>query len=344
MGAKGAARPARRLALMARRHRGAAWRLGPDTIDIFDPHHNHLPVPTPPLAVDIDQRQTQYGLYVQDQVRYGRWALLLGGRHDWAKTATDDRLAGARTDQSDHRLSWRTGPVYLFDAGLAPYFSFTTSFRPTAGVDASGAAFKPTTAQQYEAGVKYQPPGFNSFVTLAAFQLTQQHVVTVDSNNVLRQVQTGEIRSSGVELEGHANLAPGLNLIASYSYSNPIVTKAGDASRGKIPVNVPRNIASLWGDYVVQRGALAGFSFGAGVRHVGATFGDNFNTLRVPGHTLFDATVSYDMGALSRTLVGWRLAINASNLFDKRYVSECTNDNCLYGLRRAVLASLRYTW
>ncbi len=107
---------------------------------------------------------------------------------------------------------------------------------------------------------------------------------------------------------------------------------------------MPRNIASLWSDYAVQRGLLAGLGFGVGVRHVGRTYGDTANTEKIPGHVLVDATLSYDMGALSHTLVGWRLAINASNLLDKRYVSECTNDNCLYGLRRAVLGTVRYAW
>jgi hypothetical protein len=29
---------------------------------------------------------------------------------------------------------------------------------------------------------------------------------------------------------------------------------------------------------------------------------------------------------------------------DVRLVSECTNDNCLYGLRRKVIGSIRYRW
>ncbi len=39
---------------------------------------------------------------------------------------------------------------------------------------------------------------------------------------------------------------------------------------------------------------------------------------------------------------GARFAINATNVFDKTYVSECTNDNCLYGLRRGIQATLSY--
>jgi iron complex outermembrane receptor protein len=318
--------------------------LGPDVLDIFDPVYHHTAFPPPALVVDADQLQRQYGLYIQDQLRYGRWSLLLGGRQDWARSDTDDRLAGARSHQSDHKFSWRAGVVYRFDQGVAPYFSYTTSFHPQAGTDANSNPFKPTTAQQYEVGVKYQPTGFNSFITLAMFQLTQQHVPTTDPDNLLFQVQTGEIRSRGIELEAHANLAPGFNLIGSYGYSNPVVTKANDGSRGKMPVNVPRNIASLWGDYAVQAGPFVGLGFGLGIRHIGRTYGDSANTEKIPGHVLVDAMVSYDMGSLSRTLVGWRLAINASNLLDKRYVSECTNDNCLYGLRRAVLGTVRYAW
>src|SRR3546814_3232067 len=46
-----------------------------------------------------------------------------------------------------------------FDSEVAPYVSYSTSFQPLAGTDRFGSAFKPSTGEQIEAGVKYQPPG-----------------------------------------------------------------------------------------------------------------------------------------------------------------------------------------
>jgi iron complex outermembrane receptor protein len=36
--------------------------------------------------------------------------------------------------------------------------------------------------------------------------------------------------------------------------------------------------------------------------------------------------------------------VNATNLFDKTYVSLCQDFGCYYGLRRSVIATLRYKW
>jgi iron complex outermembrane receptor protein len=235
--------------------------------------------------------------------------------------------------------------VYLFDNGFAPYVSYSTSFQPTGGTDASGAAFQPTTGEQYEAGIKYQPPGYNSSITLSAFHLTQQDVLTPDPANLGFNVQTGEVRTRGIELEGRASLAEGLNLVGSYTYLDATVTESNTAGvAGKTPLYIPKHMASLWADYTIPRGPIGGLGFGAGVRYIGSTFGDDLNTLKVSDYVLVDAALYYDLSHLTENLRGWRAAINVSNLFDKNYVSECTNDNCLYGTGRTVLGTIAYRW
>src|SRR5690606_33292459 len=126
--------------------------------------------------------------YLQDQIALDRWRLTLSGRYDSADnkivqhidefTLLPDRV---RTTQRDHDFTGRFGLAYLFDNGIAPYVSFSTSFEPEIGLNANtGKPFEPTKGRQYELGVKYQPPGVNGFVTLSLFDLTQRNVVTVD--------------------------------------------------------------------------------------------------------------------------------------------------------------------
>jgi len=75
---------------------------------------------------------------------------------------------------------------------------------------------------------------------------------------------------------------------------------------------VPRHTASAWADYTVHDGKLKGFGVGAGARYVGSSWGDTANTLKVPGYTLFDAAVHYDIPNIARlkdngvVLVTWR--------------------------------------
>ncbi len=67
----------------------------------------------------------------------------------------------------------------------------------------------------------------------------------------------------------------------------------------------------------------------------------------MPSYTLVDAALHYDLVNLDSRLKGMRLSVNATYLFDKIYVSQCTvqllDNACVYGLRRQVLASLRYS-
>ena len=58
-------------------------------------------------------------------------------------------------------------------------------------------------------------------------------------------------------------------------------------------------MASLWSDYTVPSGALAGLNIGAGVRYMGSTY-NNTNAAKVGDYTVFDAALRYDFGARSR--------------------------------------------
>lgn len=315
------------------------------TLDILNPIYNRT-IARPPIIQSTDQTQNQIGLYAQDQIQFGQWRLLLGGRHDWADSDTQNRLTATETTKSDHAFTGRAGLVYLFDNGLAPYVSYAESFEPTSGSDFSGAPFKPTTGRQYEAGIKYQPTGFDSFITVAAFELTQQNVLTTDPDHVNFSIQTGEVQARGVEVEGKMSLAAGLSVTAAYTFLDAEVTKSNTANLGKRPISIPEHTASLWADYTFQRGPWTGAGVGAGVRYVGPTYGNATNTVEVPDYTLFDAGFRYDLERLSNDLKGVRFSVNAANLFDHEHVASCSNAPtlCYYGLRRTVYATLSYRW
>lgn len=289
----------------------------------------------------------QTGFYAQDQVRWGRWAYLLGVREDAADERSEAISNGAVTKWDNSAFTWRTGLVYLFDNGFAPYVSYSTSFQPSVGTGYGGNLFKPTTGQQYEAGVKYQPPGSNSFVTLSAFNLTQQNVATTDPAHTGYSIQTGEVRSRGIELEAHASLTNNLRLIGSYTFTDARNTKNG-ATPGKAPVGIPENMASAWLTYDMPWRWSDGLQLGGGIRYLGSSWGDAANTLKVPDVTLVDLAVHYDLGKAFPTvpnLQGVTASVTASNLFDKSYISFCSASTfCTYGAGRLVLANLKYDW
>jgi iron complex outermembrane recepter protein len=321
-------------------------------LDVFAPAYGAA-ITTPAYSgIDV-VGQDQLGLYAQDQIHVGRLDLLAGVRQDWAGSTDRDLVGGTVTKQDDQKLTWRLGAVYSLPFGLSPYVSYATSFQPETGVAYNGSAFKPTTGKQVEAGLKYQPQGFKGFITVALFNLRQQNVTTPDPDPTHTgfSVQTGEIRSRGVEFEAHANPVPQLSLIASYTYLDNKVTKSNDTddaygnNLGATPFGVPGNQASGWADYRFDQGPLKGLKLGGGVRYVGATWGDSLNSFKVGSYTLVDALLSYDLARAAPKMRNWVLSVNASNLFDKTYVSYCQSASlCAYGLRRNVLATLAYKW
>lgn len=318
----------------------------PPNIDIFTPAYG-TPVPTIPLFQMSDTSQEQVGLYFQDQVKLldDRLILQVGGRHDWTESSVNTRVnvftGPSVALQDNDKFTFRGGAVYRSEIGLAPYFSYSQSFLPVVGANFAGNPFKPETGEQYEVGLKYQPPGWNSFLTFSWFDIDRSNVTTTDPGNVGFQVQTGEVNSQGIELEAVSNLDFGLSLIGSYTYLDVEITSSNNPGEvGSPPAQTPDHMASLWADYTVQNGFLKGLGVGGGVRHIGSTFGDNTRTLEVPSVTLGDAVVHYDWQ-------GIRLALNVQNVADTTYVASCFaagQDFCTYGAKRTMRATVGYRW
>lgn len=312
------------------------------TLNPFNPVYGS-PVTIPAaLNTHTVEDRSQLGLYLQDQIKLDNWVVLLGGRYDIARQDTTNRLTGGVTAIDDNAFTGRAGLVYLFDNGLSPYLSYSTSFQPQSGTDRSGNSFDPTTGEQFEAGVKYQPVGWNSFVTLSAFEITRQNLLTTDLANPAFNIQQGEVRSRGIEISAVAELNDNWSMVAGYTYTDAEVTKSNGVDLGRVPASVPEHMASLWLDYTVTTGPLEGLKLGGGVRYMGETY-DTTNVYRVPDFTLVDAAVSYDFGARNEELKGLSLSVSAKNLFDKEYVSSCTYA-CFYGDRRSVYGTLSYRW
>ncbi|WP_244479915.1 TonB-dependent siderophore receptor [Methylobacterium sp. Leaf94] len=323
------------------------------SVDIFAPVYAGT-VTRPPLGTQITQGRNQTGVYAQDEIRFGGFSLTLSGRQDWANAITRTRTAStgalAQVKQDDAAFTGRVGLSYLFEGGLAPYVSYATSFQPTSGTNRLGSPFAPTTGDQIEGGIKVQPAGSNLLLTGAVFDLKQQNVLTPDALDFRFNTQAGEARVRGLELEAKASLTDSLDFIASYAAMNSRFTKANPNAAGVSIVGnelpfVPRHQASAWLDYTIRTGDWAGLGLGGGVRYIGVSVGDNANLYRTPAVTLVDAALRYDFGYRYPSLKGVDLALNATNLFDRTYVTTCiAATGCFYGNRQTILATLRYRW
>lgn len=296
--------------------------------------------PGPGAAYRVLNKQKQTGVYAQDQMQWDKVLVTLGGRYDWAQQDTLDREANTQHSRNDNEFTWRGGVNYLFDNGVTPYFSYSESFEPASTVGANGSIFAPSKGKQYEAGVKYVPNDRPIVITGAVYQLTKTNNLMADPNGSFFSVEGGEIRSRGVEVEAKAALSASVNVVGSYTYTDAEYTTDTNY-KGNTPAQVPKHMASLWGDYTMFDGPLSGLTLGTGVRYTSSSYGDPANSFKVGSYTLVDALVRYDLARLG--MAGSNVALHVNNLFDREYVASCFNTyGCFWGAERQVVATATF--
>ncbi len=307
------------------------------TIDLANPDHDQFNADTIEANFAYTQtnviEQEQLGFYLQDEIQWQALTLLANLRRDYYES-TDKANSGGTpgtTEIDQQETTGRLAVIYTLNNGWAPYASYATSYEPTSGTDSlSGKAFEPTTAEQYEVGLKFAR-GHTEF-TAAVFDITQENVV-VNTPDFLQRTQTGEVTSEGFELALRTRLSDQLDLQASYNQQDVEVSKnpLNTSLVGKTPVWVADKQASLWATYYVNDE----LDISLGVRHVGESQVDAQNTDTVPSYTLGDMAVSYAFTDKAR------LGFTVSNLTDKRYVGACfDSNNCWMGNERSAELSL----
>jgi iron complex outermembrane receptor protein len=304
----------------------SAFATDPTPFDLYAPVYSGV---TPPaLSAEPDLRQSQLGLYAQDQMRLGPWIAVLGLRQDYVSSD----VVGSPVENSK-ATTGRAGLMYELPFGLTPYVTYATSFTPVfgSGVCLDGIC-KAQQGEIVELGFKYNPFA-GTAINGAIFDTTEKNRLASDPGGSPFSVQTGKVRIRGAELEVITRVTPDLDLIGAYSYLDAIV-ESGD-NIGKRVETVPEHQASLWAKYRLTALGLQGVTIGGGVRYIGESW-DGTDTLRTPDYTLFDAMIRYETGP-------WRFQVNASNLADKRHVTTClARGDCFYGIGRTVLGSATY--
>ena len=330
-----------------------------------------VPADAIPMDARPEETQTQTGIYLQDQLRWGQWIGVVGLRQDWLSIGQ----AGS-PDIDETQTTWRASLMYEFDGGLSPYVSYSTSFMPIPGQVVGPDIFAtilgtgtlspagPIEGEQIEVGFKYQPVGAPFMINAALYELTEKNQVT-QPDYFFDAVQGANVKVRGFEIEAVGRVTEQLKIIGSYSYTDahyekypelfPSFISVGfpDLMRGKRVDGVPQHLASLWALYSVDSGMFRGLSFGGGVRYVGSSesFGVDIEfdpvfgipvvtaerTLKTPSYTLFDAMIAYETEA-------WRWQITAQNLADKYHVVSCSvfRGDCGVGQGRTIISGFTY--
>ena len=303
----------------------------------FDLASGTGPFAPPQLKPDYAATTRQTGLYLQNQARFDeRFVIVAGLRQD--RFRENALAAWVNGPVNTNKTTGRLGGVWLIAGGVSPYAGYASSFEPQGGATYDGVKFKPTSGRQYEVGVRYEPAGSNAMLSAAVFDIVQQNVAAADPLHQGFNVQRGEVGSRGLELEANASLVRGIDTTASYSYTDAKVTRDTNLKLvGRKNGLVPAHKAALWVNARVPGEWVAGMKVGMGVRY-NSKVPDFENTRWVPGVTLFDARLGYQIGQ------HWELSLNARNLLDKKHLGNCSDGDCYPGDRREVLATANYRW
>ena len=322
------------------------------TTDLFHPHATPLPLSLFQAPHDQNSRNVheRWGAaYIQDQVAFlDKFYLLVSLRYDYAwegigqagfAPLTEVAAPYAVDNTRVHAATKRTGFVWHPTTSLSLYVKYTENFGAAPGLYVAanldtGLFVPEQSAVEYEAGAKLEFAAGRAAATLAVFDLKKDNIASallepaLDPNGEL--YLTGSARNTGVELDVHGEITPGLKVLANYAFTRskidnytpgPYILYETAPSEligytGNRLFGVPRNGGSAWGSYQFADPTLRGLKLGAGVIARGAREGDNLNDYQLPGFTRWNTFAAYNWRAWGTHM---SVQLNVDNVFNKRY-------------------------
>lgn len=282
------------------------------TLDITAPVLPAWVAPLPVLpGAQQDNRYRSTALFVQDRITLGRNLHLLAAlRHTSIKVDNvwPDFLVNNVSSHS--KTTPRIGAVYEFTPAVSAFAGYGEGMSiPTNGIYTTPP--RPEGAKQSEIGVRLK--NFNGLnATVAWFDLARTNVPVGDPAHFGQSIQTGEQRSSGIDIDWVYSASKALTLLGHYTHQNPRVTQDTVLTVGNQLFNTPKTSARLALRYEFSEGGLRGLGAGLGVNYRSAVPGNTSNSFFTPAATVWDAQLSYVTGAA-------RYALAISNLTDRPY-------------------------
>lgn len=169
--------------------------------------------PTGAFGFLADAKLEGYAFYAQDQIALtDAWNVVAGIRHSDSDNdnAFTTAFSSSTTSAKLKNTSWQLGTTYALGNGLSLFGGYNTGYdlgAVTGSRKFDGAAFEPETSNQAEAGVRLTRDNIRT--SLSAFQIRRNNVGVPDPANLGFNLQDGQFRTRGVELEGEWSPLPG---------------------------------------------------------------------------------------------------------------------------------------
>lgn len=302
---------------------GADWAEGKTQIGEFDP--------SDPYSSGHQDKQIHRSVYLATRLHLSdAFSLLLGART--MSVAQHGYSYGTDSSSDATETVPYVGGLYELNDSMALYASYSEVFTPQSFVDPDFKALGVAKGNNAEIGAKFNLNN-NATATLAVFRADLKNVGEFAAvNNGVNTYHGLDYQSDGAELELVGSIADVFNVSFGYTWLNSVEGHEGQQVR----TYVPRNMAKLSGVYYPK--ALPELSVGASVKWQDDiyTAAQPTQSREQPGYALVDAFVRYDV---SENL---NLALNVTNLTDKKHLASLYWDQAFYGAPTQVQASL--TW
>ena len=262
------------------------------------------------------------GVYLQEQLKWGRLQALLSARMEWFTDVTKD-AKGIEKKTTQTAFIPRLGLVYALTPSTNVYASWIRGFEPQSVAIQSdpetGGPFDPMKSELWEVGAKGEYLNKRLSVTTSVFRIRKNNSLypAGDPVNPKLRVAVGEEVSRGVEFDVSGRILPYWSITANYSYNVAEITKAAPGTKD---LNIqrpgtPRHAANLWTKFIIPTGALRNLGMGLGINGVSAREGQvgrRAQLVTYPGYSLLNLALYYKVREI-------QLQLNWNNVLDKRY-------------------------
>ena len=262
------------------------------------------------------------GVYLQEQLKWGRLQALLSARMEWFTDVTKD-TKGIEKKTTQTAFTPRLGLVYALTPSTNVYASWIRGFEPQSVAIQSdpetGGPFDPMKSELWEVGAKGEYLNKRLSVTTSVFRIRKNNSLypAGDPVNPKLRVAVGEEVSRGVEFDVSGRILPYWSITANYSYNVAEITKAAPGTKD---LNIqrpgtPRHAANLWTKFIIPSGALRNLGMGLGINGVSAREGQvgrRAQLVTYPGYSLLNLALYYKVREI-------QLQLNWNNVLDKRY-------------------------
>lgn len=318
---------------------------GKSTIKSYNPAQrdkylivNNMPVPNVPYFnlsdpdysiseisnyINVSQEETpsRYfvnGIYLQDQIKWGKFRALLGLRQEFYTDVQN------YTEKEEHKIEQkalipRIGLVYQPKDNISLYGTYTEGYQPqsagTIGDPATyGGPFDPLSSNMVEFGAKMDFFQKMLSITAAVYRIEQNNILVNASDpsnpDMLRQI--GQQRAEGIEMDINGRINANLSVTANFSYNNATITASDNPEEvGTTMPNAPKSQGAAWLKYRFRNKLLKGISIAAGANYA-TERQTNSALLQLPAYWVGNAAVYYQVDK-------FRFAVNLNNVFNKTY-------------------------